>query len=39
MKKFNIKKIFAIVGPMVTGGLFVTVEGLMGPAEAALSMN
>jgi hypothetical protein len=35
----NARKIFAILGALVTGGLFVTIESLTGHAEAALSIN
>ena len=35
----NARKKFAILGALVTGGLFVTLGGLTGHAEAAIAMN
>jgi hypothetical protein len=35
----NARKIFAILGALVTGGLFVTIGSLTGHAEAGLTMN
>jgi hypothetical protein len=35
----NTRKIFAILGALITGGLFVTIGSLTGHAEAALASN
>jgi hypothetical protein len=35
----NARKIFAIMGAVVTGGLIVTLGSLTGHAEAAMAMN
>jgi hypothetical protein len=35
----NTRKIYAILGALITGGLFVTIGSLAGHADAVMSMN
>ena len=39
LEDMNTRKIYAILTALITGGLFVTIGGLTGHAEAALMVN
>jgi hypothetical protein len=35
----NTRKLFAIMGALLTGGMFISFESLVGHAEAAFTFN
>jgi hypothetical protein len=39
MKDMNVRKMYAVLTALVTGGLFVGIRSLAGSTEAALTTN